>query len=656
MNAGRLSPSVALAAYAEAWINGAKVVVFGDALSLLAERLIERGARHVQVYDADAARAAEASAASTLKQVSHAPLELAGSALRDGVFDVAIVEDLASARENPKGLLEILTRALSRRGVALIGSRNSDVPERLITASAPAQQPLGYYDFYDLVSQHFEEVRMLGQTPFVGYAIADFSAADASEVRIDTALLPGGAEEPEWFLALASALPVSPDAFSVIQLPIAELDLGASNARAAQAASSDDVARAEGKIAELEAALAALATEATREAEKHAAERLRDAEKFAAERARDAEKFSAERAREAEKHGAERARDAAERAREAEKHGAERARDAAERARDAEKFNTERTRDAEKFAADRARATDKLAAERARDAERVAAERAREGGEKQSFERSRDAERRELERSFAEKLGALKAELGKREEWSAALESRAATADERADAAQAELDQRSLDLRKSREQLSRVEHQLEEERRARIKLDESGRSQKQELDRSARRAEAEVQRSSELAAESKKLAARVAELASALATSEKKLERIAEEGDEEARAELGQLEASLKERAAEVARLGAALHETERFGRELIVKLAELGSACEPVAPSPELDALRQRNAELSADLEAARWTISSLEANVADGHPGSSPVSAVESSSPVQGQLRDEIPPAEPAPLPSTD
>jgi hypothetical protein len=548
MNAGRVSPSVALAAYAEAWINGAKVVVFGDASSLLAERLIERGARHVQVYDADAARAAEASAASTSKQVSYAPLDLAGSSLRDGVFDVGIIEDLAAARQNPKALLTTLGRALSRRGLALIGSRNPDVSEPLIAGGQSDEPALGYYDFYDTVSQHFEEVRMLGQTPFVGYAIADFSAADASDVRIDTALLPGGAEEPEWFLALVSALPVAPDAFSVIQLPLADLELGASAPRA-DAGASEQLERAEDKIVELEAALAALAADGAREAEKYAAERARDAERFAEGRAREAEK-----------------------------------------------------------------------------------------------------------RELAERIAALTAELEKREQWLAGLESRAATADERADEAQAEIEQRASELRKSKDQAARLEHQLEEERRAKRLLEEAARTHKQELEKLSRRAEAEAQRSSEAAAEAKKLSARIGELTAALAESEKKIAIVREEGDEEARAELARLEASLVERAREVSRLEAALHETERFGRELILKMRELETAREPAPASAELDALRQRNAELSADLEAARWTISSLEANVGGEPTASASSDAERAEATPPSQRRDEIPPAEPAPAPGID
>jgi hypothetical protein len=644
MNAGRVSPSVALAAYAEAWISGSKVVLFGDALSSLPERLIERGARHVQVYDADPARAAEASAASTLKQVSYAPLDLAGVPARDGVFDLAIVEDLAVAGDNPKGLLATLVRTLSRRGLALIGARNPDVSERLIPCAIPTAISLGYYDFYDVVSQHFEEVRMLGQTPFVGYAIADFSAADASDVRIDTALLPGGAEEPEWFLALASALPVSPDAFSVIQLPLADLELGSGSDRSAvDPETLERAEQAEGKIQELEAALAALAAEGAREAEKHGAERARDAERFAAERARDAEKLAAERARDAEKLAAERLRDTEKLA--SQKIATERL--AAERTREAERQQSER-----------------FAAERTRDAEKLAAERSREGEkEKQTRERSREAAKRELdklEKTYGEKLRALTTELQKREEWLTGLESRAATADERADAAQAELEQRTGEQRKLEQQLARLEQQLEEERRTKRQLEQSTRAHEQELekslDQSKRRAEKETERASELSAEAKKLMARVAELTASLASSEKKAKQSAEEGDEEVRAELTQLEGSLKERAVEVSRLTSALHETERFGRQLIVKISELEARVEPAQQTAAAELLTQRNAELAADLEAARWTISSLEANVG-GDPTGSPASGGSlSGMGTAGSRRDDIPPTEPLPAPRAD
>ena len=587
MNAGRVSPSVALAAYAEAWISGAKVVVFGDATSPLAERLVERGARHVQVFDVDAERAAEATAASSGKHISFAPLDMAGSALRDGTYDVGIIEDLALARRNPGELLAPLVRALSKRGLALVGSRNPDISERLIPCTLPAEQPLGYYDFYETVSQHFEEVRMLGQTPFVGYAIADFSAADASEVRLDTALLPGGAEEPEWFLALASALPVSPDPFSVIQLPLGELELGASARSEPDLAVRARAEQAEARVATLDAELKKLAAERTRDIER------REAEK------REAEKLSQK----------------------LESLEGELKRAASERTREVERRVTER-----------------------RDGERQRAQRA-------------EVQEAELRK----RVEALETELRKRDEWLAGLESRAATADQRADDVQAELDRFTSTHRKGRDQIGRLEQQLEEERRSKQKLEETARAFEQELDKRKRRGDTDAQRSAELALESKSLAARVEQLSRALAESEQRAKGLAArveqlssslaeseraakkqaaEGSEEARAERAELESLVKERAGEVARLEAALHDTERFGRQLIVQLRELQTAREVPVPAPDVQAMMQRNAELAADLEAARWTISSFEANVGGG-PTGSPAGGV--------PRRDELPPVVP-------
>ncbi|MEO8184871.1 MAG: hypothetical protein ABI895_39185, partial [Deltaproteobacteria bacterium] len=253
MSLNRAAPSLALAAYAETWISGAKVIVFGDALSPLAERLVERGARLVQVFDRDAARAAEAAAVNQTRQISHAPLESAGSIARDGVFDFGIVEDLGAAARNDGLPLAALKRSLSRRGMALIAARNPEVARSLIPAATSAEEPLGYYELYELVSQHFEEVRMLGQTAFVGYAVADFAAAEDSDVRLDTAFLPGGAEEPEWFLALVSTLPVASEAFSVIQLPLADVPQPApSGERAELERLEQALVRAEARSAELE--------------------------------------------------------------------------------------------------------------------------------------------------------------------------------------------------------------------------------------------------------------------------------------------------------------------------------------------------------------------------------------------------------------------
>jgi len=158
MITGEATPSLALAAYAETWISGAKVVVFGSARSTLAERLVERGARLVYVYDSDAARVAEATARGRSTQVSYAPLSQAGVAMRDGVFDFAIVERLAAGAKEAEESIELLGKMLSPRGVALIAVPNPEAPARLLpTPIAQQNESLGYYELYDLVSSRFAE-------------------------------------------------------------------------------------------------------------------------------------------------------------------------------------------------------------------------------------------------------------------------------------------------------------------------------------------------------------------------------------------------------------------------------------------------------------------------------------------------------------------
>jgi hypothetical protein len=75
-----------------------------------------------------------------------------------------------------------------------------------------------YYALFDLASAQFSSVRMLGQAPFVGYAVVDFAPDGEPEPSIDNGFVPSGAEEPEWFVALASSHPVRLDEFAVIQL------------------------------------------------------------------------------------------------------------------------------------------------------------------------------------------------------------------------------------------------------------------------------------------------------------------------------------------------------------------------------------------------------------------------------------------------------
>ena len=258
-----------LAAYAEPLVDGRRAIVFGDSSSGMAEHLLERGARLVHVYDPDATRVAEAATKNTSRNVSYGPLAEGALAVRDGAFDVGFVENLAEVGD-PSSALKRLRHALSPRGVALIALPNPDISERLL--ASPGSGELDYYRLYDLTAEQFDHVRMLGQAPFVGYAVADFSAGGVPEPALDSAFVPGGAEEPEWFVALASSISIHLDEFAVVQLPFRQA-LPAAQTRELEA----ELARAraaEHRAREHSAALEADRNHAARQQEQLAASRV----------------------------------------------------------------------------------------------------------------------------------------------------------------------------------------------------------------------------------------------------------------------------------------------------------------------------------------------------------------------------------------------
>jgi SAM-dependent methyltransferase len=298
-----MSPSVVLAAYAEPLLDGRRVVVFGDATSDLGAELAARGARSVHVFDPEPPRAALAAAQNRSKQITVVPLDTADIAIRDGAFDIALIPDL-SALTPADPLLRKVRRALAPRGAALIASPNPDVRFTLSpnTSASRRAEPLGYYELYDTVAAVWDEVRMFGQTPFVGYAVVDFAPGDDPEVSIDSGLLPTGAEEPEWFIALASADAIETEAYSIVQLPASrivagvdtELESELRTARAREAdlverlgsAEADRTERADAGRAEFEARIAELESKLAARDEKLS--KLERAEARAAELEKDA--------------------------------------------------------------------------------------------------------------------------------------------------------------------------------------------------------------------------------------------------------------------------------------------------------------------------------------------------------------------------------
>lgn len=216
----KLRPSRVLPAYVEALFEGRRVLVLGDSSSALAEEFLDRGARLVHVLDPEPARVAESAARHPSRSLFFGPLPPSGLGVRDGSFDLAVIEDLNAAGP-AHSVVRRLRRALTPQGVALVAIPNPGARDRLLPADVLADGALDYYELYDALRGEFATVQMLGQAPFVGYAVVDFSAANP-EPSLDTSCVPGGAEEPEWFVAVASDAHLRLDEFSVIQLPLAD--------------------------------------------------------------------------------------------------------------------------------------------------------------------------------------------------------------------------------------------------------------------------------------------------------------------------------------------------------------------------------------------------------------------------------------------------
>jgi hypothetical protein len=219
-----LSSGVVLAAFAETLVEGRRVVVLGSALSHLPRLLLERGARLVHVCDPAPLRVAEALRRPPTPGLTISSLTDDEVAAREGAVDCVFVEHLGAF--DARSVVEKVRKLLAVRGVALFVTPNREARRPLLPPSEPAAAALDYYALYDLVKAEFEYVRMLGQAPFVGYAVVDFSPEGEPEPVVDSDFVPRGSEEPELFVAVAARHRPNLPGHALVQLPLSSV-LGA---------------------------------------------------------------------------------------------------------------------------------------------------------------------------------------------------------------------------------------------------------------------------------------------------------------------------------------------------------------------------------------------------------------------------------------------
>lgn len=188
----------ALLVYAEPLAQNAHALVVGDSESSVAERLIEGGARSVYVFDPDPARVARV--ARTLPRGVIVRPFIDDLDVRDGMFDLAVIPDLADLND-PAGAVARLRSAVARDGalVALGRARLEGDSPRVFRGKL-GQGALAYDELYELFASQFDDVVITGVLPFTGVVFAELGVEDPP-VSVETRL--AAQEPPSVFVVVA---------------------------------------------------------------------------------------------------------------------------------------------------------------------------------------------------------------------------------------------------------------------------------------------------------------------------------------------------------------------------------------------------------------------------------------------------------------------
>ena len=589
--------SIVLAPYLESIVRGRRVVVLGDASSSVGPALLERGARLVHIYDPDAVRAAESAARRPpSRSLVFAPLPEGDLAVRDGAFEAVVVPDI-TLFERADDVFARARRLVASTGAAVFASPN---PEMLPPGRRQRGDVLSYYELYDAVALQFAQVRMLGQAPFAGYVIADFAPDEETEVVIDTSLLERGAEEPGWFVVLASQRPQRIDPYTIVQVPqqLVATEVAGGELDSMRA----ELAQARGKLAPLEQEIQAL-RQRTTDLQAQAASASRVAELEQALRERDDQLRKAE-ARAGDTH-----------VRAGQLEGKVRDLDEELRHQRERAFKLHTELEEEKKQRTRAELELRMI--------------------RRSSELPAKPERsREEEAARAEALARIK----QAEEMLAAANQRVAALEQELESARGRISGLQSELQRTREQVSQLElreGQLQDQL-AQATLHAQAAQRAVELEQALQMRDRHI---AELDAQVLKLEQQLAEAAAVpkqdLEQARQQLETAQRQRDEAVRAveqmqrmqelELTALERALEERGREVLALHTELRRRAELAQELIGLLEERGvqgpasDGDSAHSLRAQLDQLAALAARREAELQQASWRIEQLEQQAAD-------------------------------------
>lgn len=206
--------------YAAELVRGRRVLEIGAPDGDGAAFLLDRGARNVLVLspagERPAAKATPPTARIELRSVEDLtrPGALSAAAL-GGPYDVAIVHARRAWVTTP-GFVNELERLVARGGHLLVA-----VPSRESPQHKDSKEAVGYFELLDALEKTaLGAVAMIGQSPFLGAALAPFGASDPALLFDDS--LAGG-ELPEDYLALCGPQPVGGRPYQVVRVPASAL-------------------------------------------------------------------------------------------------------------------------------------------------------------------------------------------------------------------------------------------------------------------------------------------------------------------------------------------------------------------------------------------------------------------------------------------------
>lgn len=208
-------------AYLQDLLEHQRVLVLGNAEAASAEALDRQGIKRAVFIDSSDDRVKEARRRCSSRRVEFMVGPFARVALVEDSFDVAIIEDFGRLESRERDLASA-KRGLTPSGVLVACIQN---PESGVGLTSVASSGLGYYEFYGQLADSFPFVRMIGQCPLVGFALADLAVDDPdASITFDSSMLEEGSEDAEFFVALCSRTPINADPFAVVQVPLKWVD------------------------------------------------------------------------------------------------------------------------------------------------------------------------------------------------------------------------------------------------------------------------------------------------------------------------------------------------------------------------------------------------------------------------------------------------